>query len=49
MESKNELNKIDIKNLTCYYFNDTMTVEDIYFHNILLVEKSYKNTLIYEI
>ena len=52
MNSKNELKEIDIKNHTCYYFDDTMRVKDIDFDNILLDEKSYrtcKNMLIYGI
>ena len=27
MESKDELNKIDIKNCTCYYFDDLIELE----------------------
>ena len=27
MESKDELNKIDIKNRTCYYFDDLIELE----------------------
>ena len=29
IESKDELKEIDIKNRTCYYFDDTTTVRDI--------------------
>ena len=36
MESHYELEKNNIKNLTCYYFDDIMRVEDIGFDNILL-------------
>ena len=42
MESKDELKKFDIKNRTCYYFDDIMKVKDIDFKDILLDEKSYK-------
>ena len=42
MESKNELKEIDIKNRTCYYFDDIMKVIDIYPSNILLDKKSLK-------
>ena len=52
MNGKDELKEIDIKNCTCYYFDDTMRVRDIDFSNILLDEKSYKtqeNILIYGI
>ena len=48
--------KVDIKNGTCYYFDDIiiyyMKVADIDFDNILLDEKlykTYKNILIYDI
>ena len=50
MESKGELKEIDIKNRTCYYFDDRDI--DIDFSNILLNEKSYKTyiyILIYDI
>ena len=57
MESKDELKKIDIKNLTCYYFDDIMRTWDIDidtdFSNVLLYEKLYKekneNILIFDI
>ena len=52
VDSKDELKEIDIKNRTCYYFDDIMRVIDINFSNILLNEKScktYKNILIYHI
>ena len=37
MGSNDKLKEIDIKNRTCYYFND-----------ILMDEKSYENILVYE-
>ena len=40
MESIDELKEIDIKILTCYYFDDIMRVIDIDFNNILLEKKS---------
>ena len=53
MESKDELKEIDIKNRTCYYFEDIITDWDIDFSDILVDEKLYKekheNTLIYGI
>ena len=49
MESKNEFEKNDIKNNTCYYFNVLMAAMDIDSWNILLDEKLYKNILIYDI
>ena len=36
MESKNELKEINIKNCTCYCFDDIMRVTDIGFDNIFL-------------
>ena len=44
MESKNKLKEIDIKNRTCYYFDDIMRVIDVDFNNILLDENLYKKT-----
>ena len=59
MENKDELKEIDIKNLTCYYFDDIMISIswdidiDTDFSRILLDEKIYKekneNILIYDI
>ena len=49
MDSKDELKEIDIKNCTCYYFDDIMKVGGIAFSNILLEEKSYENISIYDI
>ena len=43
MESKEELKEIDIKNLTCYYFDDIIKNVNIYFSNILLDKKLYEN------
>ena len=48
---RDELKEIDIKNCTCYFFDDIMRVLDIDF-DILLDEKSYntcKNILTYDI
>ena len=49
MESKDELKEIDIKNGTCYYFDDIIKDVDIYFSDILLDEKLYKNVSVYVI
>ena len=49
MESNGELKEINIKNRKCYCFDDTMRVCDITFNDILLNQKSYKNTLIYDV
>ena len=49
MESKDDLQRIDSKNLTCCYFDDIMTVEDINSSGVLLDEKEYENILTYGI
>ena len=49
MEHEDELKEIDIKNRTCYYFDDIMRVLDIDFSDVLLGEKSYQNILIFDI
>ena len=49
MESNDKLNEIDIKNRTCYYFNDIIEIEDFDLDNILIGEKSYENILFYNI
>ena len=41
MESKDELKETDIKNRTCYYFDDITGDLDIHF-DILLDKKLYK-------
>ena len=43
MESNHEIIEIDIKNRTCYYFDDIIKIEDFYLDNILIDEKSYEN------
>ena len=40
MEINDELKEIDIKNCTCFYFNDIINIEDFDFNNILIDEKS---------
>ena len=42
MESKDELKSIDIKNCTCYYFDDIIKDKDSDSVDILLDEKSYE-------
>ena len=42
MESKRELKEIDVKNRTCYYFDDIITAVDINFIHIVLDKKLYK-------
>ena len=40
MDSKDELNKIDIKNRTYYHFDDRIKIEDFDLNNIL-IDKIY--------
>ena len=47
--SNDKLKEIDIKNHTCYYFHDTIKIEDFDLDNILIHEISYQNILIYNI
>ena len=42
MDSNNELKEIDIKNRTCYYFDDIIKIEDLDLDKILKDEKSLK-------
>ena len=46
MESNDKLKEIDIKNRTCYYFDDIIKIEDFDLDNILVDEKSYENILV---
>ena len=46
---KNKLKEIDIKNRTCYYFDDIITNRDIYSVDILSDEKIYEDIPIYDI
>ena len=39
---RNEFKKLILKIATCYYFDDTIKIEDFDFDNILMNEKSYK-------
>ena len=48
MES-NELKIVNIKNRSCYYFDDMIKIEDFHLGNILLDEKSYGSVSIYDI
>ena len=43
MESNDKLMEIDIKNDTCYYFDDIIKVEDFDPDNILIGKKQHKN------
>ena len=46
---KYELKEIDIKNRTCYHFDDVITDRDIYSVDILLDEKIDENISVYDI
>ena len=48
-KESNELKENDIKNHTCYYFDNIIKIEDSDFHNILIDGKSIKNILVYGI
>ena len=49
MESNDKLNEIDIRNRTCYYFDDIIEIQDFDLDNILIDEKSYEDILFYNI
>ena len=49
MESKDELEKIDIKNCACYQFEDIIREFDINFDNILLDKNYMKKSFVYDI
>ena len=49
MGSNDKLKELDIKNCTCYYFDDIIKTEDFDLDNILIYEKSYENISIYNI
>ena len=46
MESIDKLRGIDIKNRTCYYFDNIMKIEEFDYDNILIDEKPYENILV---
>ena len=49
MESNDKLKEIDIKNRTCYYFDDIIKIEDFDLDNISMDENSYENIFVYNI
>ena len=49
MASYDKLKEINIKNCTCYYFNDINKFGDFDVDNILIDEKIYENTLLYNV
>ena len=42
MESNDELKEIDIKNCTCYYFDEIININSLNLDNISIDKKSYK-------
>ena len=44
--NKNKLKEIDIRNHTCYCFEDIINISDLNVDKILIDKKSYKNILI---
>ena len=46
MEGNKKLKEIDIKNCTCYYFDEIINIHDLNLDNMLLDEISYENFLI---
>ena len=49
MESKDELKETDLKNFTCYCFDDIIKGIGIYFSDNLLDEKLCENISVYDI
>ena len=49
MKSKNEIKETDIKNRTCYYFDDIITDRDIYSVDILLDDFLDENISVYDV
>ena len=45
----NKIKDIDIKNCTCYFFNENIYIKTFDQNNIKIDEKSYKDILIYYI
>ena len=45
----NKMKDIDIKNHTYYFFDDIINIKNFDSKNIKIIEKSYKNILIYYI
>ena len=44
-----KIKEINIKNCTCYSFDDIIKIEDFDLDNILLDKESYENILVYNI
>ena len=45
----NNLKEINIKNRTCYCFEDIIKIQDFNLDNILVDKKPYENILVYNI
>ena len=45
----NEFKKARTKNLSCYYFDDIIKLEDFYFDNILIDQKFHQNVFLYNV
>ena len=46
---RNEFKDIDIKNRTCYFYNNMINIKNFDPNNFKIHEKSYKNSLFYYI
>ena len=44
-----KLKEVDIKDRTCYYFDEMVKIEDFDFNNILIDEILYKHILVYNV
>ena len=49
MRNNYKLKETDIKNRTCYYFDDIIKTEDFDPNNVLTDEKPYENILVFNI
>ena len=49
MKSNDELKEINIKTCTCFYFDDINKIEDLNLSNVFAHEKSFENSLTYNI
>ena len=49
MNNNYEIKEVNIKNGTCYYFHDTLNINNLNLNNILFDEKSYEDILIYDV
>ena len=45
----NELKETDVKNRTCYYFDDIIKLEYLDFDDFLVDEKLFQNILVFDI